>query len=401
MAIVLHAGACGDPAAPDGGLDDDPVEPGMTEVTSVAAGERHTCAVTELGRAFCWGLNDMGQLGVGDWGAAAEPRPRPVIQDFETVESLSLGSGHSCALSGTREIWCWGGDGRRALGYMTSDSMETCGSTPCSPFPRSVIDGTRFRSLATGNGYTCAATSMGTLYCWGDNRLGQGGSGGFSDLIAYAWPVTGQDLYREVRAGRAHTCAVSMSGTTRCWGDDSHGQLGVAAPCAKGSQKPRCPTPMAVAEDTVFVALALGEGHSCGLTGDGRAFCWGDGSHGALGDGGWDDQGAPVEVASEVRFTELAAGGRHTCGLSDAGRILCWGGNDRHQLGREGEDSSVPEPTETSLVFKDVAAGGVHTCAVTMDGVVYCWGGNGSGQLGDGTVSDRNTPVAVAAAGGT
>jgi len=399
---ALLAGACGGGPATPGDIPADTTAQNapLSDIVQVAAGETHTCAVNTVGRVFCWGSNTAGQLGNGSWGDAPEPRPLRVAQGTEAFSAVDPGGEHTCALTPGREIWCWGSDAVRQLGYMTSDPEEMCGAVTCFTFPRSVIAGTRFRTFATGYDYTCAGSSLGTLYCWGSNRMAQLGLGGISDVQQYAWPVTGQHLFDFVVAGDAHTCGVALDGVTYCWGDNASGQVGNTSDCSVGDA---CMSPTVIATGGPFVAMALGASHTCGLRADGTALCWGSGRDGALGTGDRTDRAEPTPVQTEIHFARLAAGGNHTCGLSLAGAAYCWGAGDRGQLGAKSAGSAgsaVPLPVSSTLTFSDIAAGAGHTCAVGTDGHVYCWGANDRGQLGDGSTSDRSAPAEVVGAQG-
>jgi alpha-tubulin suppressor-like RCC1 family protein len=96
----------------------------------------------------------------------------------------------------------------------------------------------------------------------------------------------------------------------------------------------------------------------------------------------------------------VAAGDQHTCALIAGGEAWCWGANSNGQLGRGTIGGSSPTPAAVGggLSFVALTAGTAHTCGRTTNGSLYCWGGNAFGQLGDGTQSDRATPVRVAEA---
>jgi alpha-tubulin suppressor-like RCC1 family protein len=130
-----------------------------------------------------------------------------------------------------------------------------------------------------------------------------------------------------------------------------------------------------------FAAVSAGFGHTCGLTGTGAAYCWGDNSDGQLGDGSRTPSLSPVLVSGGLSFSGLATGGVHTCALTGSGAPYCWGQNDYGQLGvGSTRSSSTPIAVRGSLRFRTLSSGGQHTCGLTNEESVYCWGLNDDGQ---------------------
>ena len=119
---------------------------------------------------------------------------------------------------------------------------------------------------------------------------------------------------------------------------------------------------------------------------------------GALGNGVTADSGTPVDVVGlDDRVADLAVGRNHTCAVTVEGSLKCWGGNYNGQLG-DGTTTDRTTPVDViglSSGIATVSGSGDHTCAVTTEGIAKCWGGNWKGQLGDGTMTDRTTPVNV------
>jgi alpha-tubulin suppressor-like RCC1 family protein len=213
--------------------------------------------------------------------------------------------------------------------------------------------------------------------------------------IKTATPVGGGLTFDRLAAGGAHTCALTGDGTAYCWGDNAAGQLG-------DNTNTRRTGPVAVVTDLRFVVLDLGAAHTCGLTAAGAAYCWGDNTRGQLGDGTIAPRSTPGPVDGDHIFTQIAAGGfsiGHTCGLTTAGAAYCWGNNENGRLGIGSMDVDAhPVPTEVSgdLVLAGVTAGlGGHSCAWTASGSAYCWGSNDFGGLGNGTTSASSVPVPV------
>ncbi len=284
----------------------------------------------------------------------------------------------------------------RATIVFTADEARDSVTVAVRTIP--VTDPIAYKKIGIGFGHTCALDRAGRAYCWGVNWHGELGTGVRRRLTRYLAPVAviGNHKFTELAVGGLHTCAVSDTGGTFCWGDNLQGQLGNGT--SGSSEFLARPTP--ISDDPEFGELAAGNGFSCGLTHQGQAHCWGANDSGQLGIGSssgmQDNRSQPVPVQAEVVFSEVAAGGWHACGLTDAGVAYCWGGNNSGQVGRD-HSRSEPSPGKvpTSIVFASLAAGGYHTCGLTADGTAYCWGDNMSGQLGDGTENNSHEPVQV------
>jgi alpha-tubulin suppressor-like RCC1 family protein len=189
--------------------------------------------------------------------------------------------------------------------------------------------------------------------------------------------------FRQVSTGGdGMSCGVTQDNQAYCWGV---GFLGNQDAISQSS------TPVAVAGGIQFKHLSVGWGHTCGVSTANLAYCWGSNSSGKLGDGTRTDRGLPGLVAGGVQFRQISAGESFTCAVAIDDRAYCWGGNTSSgQLGDGTRtDRLTPVPVSGGHVFSTVSAGFEHACGVTPDDLAYCWGGNRYGQLGDNSTADR------------
>ena len=316
---------------------------GSLAFSVISAGNNFTCGVTTVGTAYCWGAGAQGQLGTGNQASAE--RPERVAAEGVTFQTISAGYTHACAVATTGAAYCWGSNSGGRLG--TGASL-TGGHTA----PALVAGGLSFRAISAGYYHTCGVTRTGATYCWGRNEQGETGNGA---TAAHGMPVkvSGDFAGRLVSAAGQfdYTCAVGRDSTLYCWGANCYGQLGV------DTTTEQCGNPAMPCSSS------------------------------------------PKAVHASGQFLSISAFFSHVCALSATGQASCWGENNQGQLGNGSGagNTSIPGPVSGAASYKSIAAGRQFSCAVTADGSAQCWGRNAEGQLGTGDNANRSVPTAVVA----
>jgi alpha-tubulin suppressor-like RCC1 family protein len=247
--------------------------------STISTGQGHSCGITTDGTAFCWGNNNLGQL--GDNSTENHLVPTPVSNTLSlSFSAISTGLSHTCAITITDDIYCWGSNTNGQLG----DDSVVDSSIPI------IVHGTHtFIAISAGNKHTCALTSDSNIYCWGLNDSGQLGIGSTSEqytpqLVAPPNPFT------SLVAGGGHTCGLTSSGLY-CWGSNLHGQLG------EDSTNDRY-VPTLVHGYLDFDSIGAGGVHTCGVTASTGAYCWGRNLYGQIGDGTVTSRHTPTPITS-------------------------------------------------------------------------------------------------------
>ena len=308
--------------------------------------------------------------------------------------------------------------------------------------------GVSFQSIVAGYTHTCALATTGQAYCWGWNQYGQLGNNlTASSRIPVAVQMPAGVSFQSIAAGSTHTCALTTEGKAYCWGQGDSGRLGnnsitnSSIPLAVSSAGVNVPveqsasrlykwnnavqpgTPLAAtnavatlpevgssfrirvgltaAGNKTLQSIAAGYDHTCALTTTGQAYCWGWNQYGQLGNNSTANSLTPaaVQMPAGVSFQSIAAGITHTCALTTQNKAYCWGQGDGDRLGNNSiAISRIPAAVQmpAGISFQSIAAGSAHTCALTTTGQAYCWGVNSQGQLGNNSTTGSRTPAAIA-----
>ena len=363
----------------------------MDNVASVSLGDYHSAAVTKDGSLYMWGNNSSGQLGDGTTTSRYTP-----VKIMNNVASVSLGSSHSAAITKDGSLYMWGWNHYGQLGDGTTTSYRYT--------PVKIMD--NVASVSLGGIHSAAITKDGSLYKWG------GGDKTRPHRVA--------SNVQSVKLGYSHTTVISKDGGLYTWGYNDYGQLGNGTTTNSSN-------PIKIMNDAVD--CAGGGNHTIALKKDGTVYTWGYNNCGQLGDGTTTDRTSPgaiqiydhtnVLTSSGVKhgiipdngnysfgstgeIVQVAAGGTHSAAVTKDGDLYMWGSNGAGQLGvYSNANSKIPIKVNNSSStlpeksVKYVALGGNHSAAITKDGSLYIWGWNNYGQLGDGTTTERYTPIKI------
>ena len=238
----------------------------------------------------------------------------------------------------------------------------------------------------------------------GRGNNGQLGNGGTSDKTTPTLTSslgTGRTAVA-LSSGASHTCAILDNGAVSCWGSGSSGQLGNGG--WSGKTTPTLTSSLGTGRTAV--ALSSGDYHTCAILDNGAVSCWGRGDYSQLGNGGTSDKTTPTLTSSlgtGRTAVALSSGDHHTCAILDNGSVSCWGWGIHGRLGNGGtSDKTTPTLTSslgTGRTAVALSSGGSHTCAILDNGAVSCWGYGNHGQLGNGGTSAKSTPTLTSSLG--
>ena len=284
---------------------------------AISAGGDHTCAILDNGRVLCWGANPDGQLGYGNTSPVGDDEKPGSVAPVDLgpgrkAIAISAGPEHTCAILDNGRVRCWGLNDTGQLGLGNTDTIgdnETPGSVP----PVDLGPARKAVAITTGDNHTCAILDNGRVRCWGLDSSGQLGTGNTDTIGDNETPgsVPPVDLGAgrrtlAISAGSDHTCALLDNGDVRCWGAGLNGQLGYGNTNTIGDDEtPGGFGPVDLATRKA-VAITAGGDHTCAALDNGRIRCWGNGSFGELGYGNTKTIG-DNEVPGSI--APVAAGG--------------------------------------------------------------------------------------------
>ena len=285
-------------------------------VTQHSGGEDFHCARDEAGAVFCFGINDLGQLGAGDFSRRSGVSQ---VQLAGPARSVSAGGDHACAVLEDGSLHCWGNSNESILGFSSNGE-------PPEPSPVQVQEPADWSAVVACSGHTCALDATNALYCWGRNSSGQAGQQR-SPQVQNPTRVGTDNDWQALSCRLAASCGL-RGRDLFCWGafhlqDTSRGPPVVD----------RFETPRARLEGLPVTAVSAHTFTTCAVDSEGELYCWGRGIEGQLGLGDNSARSEPTQIPSEASVVDVSVGWFHTCVVYATGDVACTGDNRRGQLG--------------------------------------------------------------------
>jgi hypothetical protein len=282
------------------------------------------------------------------------------------------------------KLWAWGYNAYGRLG----DNSNTDRSSPVS-----VVGGfSDWISASAGITHSLGVRANGTLWAWGVGSNGRLGDGTTTSRSSPVSVVGGFTDWVSASAGRYHSLGVRANGSLWAWGYNAYGRLG------DNSNTDRSSPVSVVGGFSDWVSASAGGFHSLGVRANGTLWAWGLNSFGRLGDNTITDRSSPVSVVGGFSdWISASVGGFHNLGVRANGSLWAWGNNGQGRLG-DGSITNRSSPVSVAGGFSDwisASAGAAHSLGVRANGSLWAWGYNGSGRLGDDTVTSRLSPVSV------
>ncbi|MBY0355994.1 MAG: hypothetical protein K2Q12_09765 [Rickettsiales bacterium] len=399
---------------PAGAIDPQNNAPAKTRARNVSTYLQTSCAINAASKLYCWGRNTQGNIGDGTNVGPKDATSVGIAGGTSNISDWQDVTTYTNTVCGVRKNgvgYCWGTVDTSSYDNNGSLGIGISGNVTFS-WPQQVANFTDWVKIVP-SAATCGLRRNGQLYCWGNNATLAGGlfgNGSSTGVATTPVPIDGPTGPGDRFSDWAnfslwyHTCGVRLNGLGYCWGGtnsfsptpgsgNSYGQLG------NGTVSVAALRPTLVGGGiTNWRDIRAGVYHTCGVTKNGRGFCWGRNDNGQLGDGSYTNRSLPTEVSgAQTSWSAIDVGLSATCGLRN-GSAYCWGESASNQLGLTGTlatNYNTPQAVSggiTDFVGID-SRSTTHACGMRSDGSVWCWGNNDQRQLGNASITATNTPV--------
>lgn len=376
---------------------------GSNSVHSGAVGNSFTTALVDLsdvymekfpfrandyGTVYGFGQGSDGQLGTNNQIAVSSPTQ--IVSKDNIWVTVSAGYRHSAGVKSDGTLWCWGRNDSGQIG----DNTTAHKSSPV----QTITGGSNWRTVACGgtgfNGFTAAIKTDGTLWVWGANDSGQIADNTTINKSSPIQTITGGIDWRNISCGSAHIVSVKTDGTIWNWGLGTSGQLGDNTIASKSSPV------QTITAGTTWLSASAGRNYTGGIKTDGTLWLWGANGNGQLGNNSTSSMSSPVQtIAAGTNWAQVACSRAnnfiHSGAVKNDGTLWMWGGNLVGALG-DNTSTSRSSPVQTVSLgtnWKSIAVNRYRCGAIKTDGTLWCWGFNTVGAVGDGTTTNRASPV--------
>ena len=349
----------------------------------LSAGSNTVYALNDQGYVYAWGSGGSGQLGNSTAPSINSP-PTITYRRFSAVTgegNYAYGIDYSSGL-----IYSWGANSSGNLGDNNSTTNQSS--------PISVAGGRSYSKFSSGGGdngsFSAIEGSTGRAYCWGSNIFGDCGD---NSSTARSSPVSvlGGRSWSSISSGSNLTSAIEGStGNAYCWGFNINGQLGNNSTTSSSS-------PVSVVGGLSFTQIVNATQASLGLTG-GLVYGWGSNTSGQLGNNTVTACSSPVLGTFVASFNQISGSGSAAAGIEiSTGNVYCWGLNTNGQLGDGTVNSrSIPLKIPGTTSFSQIImANGFALALEASTNKIWGWGYNGGFQLLNSTYYHQTSPVSV------
>lgn len=336
-----------------------------TKPVKVATSGLTSCYVTGEGYVWCWGSNQSGQLGVDNIRHSSTPIKNRYLKN---IESISIASNALCAVDRDRNVSCWGDNFKGQLGSEDYDRRKRS-------FPVKVNLTKPFIKIVAGVDIFCAVNTDSTLTCWGDTPFNMLGNT-FYNYRPTQHPTLSN--VKDIAFGLYHTCIIKNDNSVWCGGHNSGGQLGLGTFSERENLTP-------VVGITGAKQLSLARDNSCVTTYSNQTYCWGANGSFQIGAGSTHTtygNPLPVLVTIAPDAKTIHGGERSVCTVNFDDSLTCWGQNSHGEIGNSNYNLVKDGYTHTNLALLDFSMSISTACALTVNQEVLCWGSNLIGQSG-------------------
>jgi prepilin-type N-terminal cleavage/methylation domain-containing protein len=315
-------------------------------ISSISAGDVTSCAIASDNKAYCWGHGSYGDLGNNSTAQSTVPVAvyTSGVLSGKTILSISVGSGFACVIASDNKAYCWGYATQGQLG----NNSITQSAIPVAVDTTGVLSGKTILSISTSTYHACVVASDNKAYCWGYNNFGQLGNNSTTQsnvpVAVDATGVLSGKTVIAISAGEQKSCAIASDNKAYCWGlNNTYGGLGNNSTVE--SHVPVAVDTTGALSGKTVTSISVAS-HVCVIASDNKAYCWGYGAYGQLGINSTANSLVPVAVdttgvLSGKTVTSMKSGGMHSCAMSSDSQAYCWGWNWYGQIG----DNSTTQRT--------------------------------------------------------